>query len=50
MVHDVEAVNAFVAAGRSNTTSTDSLLNCDYIAYVLFSFPLPRVGLTLSQR
>jgi len=32
MVHDVEAANNFVATGRSNSTSADSLLNCDYIA------------------
>ncbi|KAI0299019.1 hypothetical protein B0F90DRAFT_1818345 [Multifurca ochricompacta] len=32
MVHDVEAVNNFVAAGRTNSTSADGLLNCDYIA------------------
>jgi len=33
MVHDVEAVNTFVAAGKSNSTSAaDNLLNCEYIA------------------
>ncbi|KAI0052488.1 hypothetical protein FA95DRAFT_1580069 [Auriscalpium vulgare] len=30
MVHDVEAVNKFVAAGKSNSTDSD-LLDCDYI-------------------
>ncbi|KAH9013024.1 hypothetical protein EDB85DRAFT_2032044 [Lactarius pseudohatsudake] len=32
MVHDVEAVNDFVAAGKANSTSAESLLACDYIA------------------
>jgi len=31
MVHDVEAVNAFVAAGKANSTDS-GLLDCDYIA------------------
>ena len=43
MVHDVEAVNDFVAAGKSNSTSADSLVICDYIAYVIFSFSFPRM-------
>ena len=42
MVHDVEAVNNFIAAGRSNSTSPEGQINCDYIGYVLFWFPLPR--------
>jgi len=33
MVHDVEAVNNFIAAGRSNSTSAASQIDCDYIAY-----------------
>ncbi|KAA1478191.1 hypothetical protein DENSPDRAFT_845382 [Dentipellis sp. KUC8613] len=32
MVHDVEAVNRFIAAGKSNGNSTDDMLDCDYIA------------------
>jgi len=34
LVHDIEGVNHFVAAGKANagnSTSTDSLVNCDYI-------------------
>ena len=51
MVHDVEAVNNFVAAGRSNSTSPDSLLNCDYIAYVfiLVSFPMRKAHISSSN-
>jgi len=33
LVHDVEAVNNFVAAGKSNSTIADNQINCDYIAY-----------------
>jgi hypothetical protein len=44
MVDDVEAVNNFIAAGRSNSTSAATVqINCDYVAYVLFLFPPPRV-------
>ncbi|KAI0270618.1 hypothetical protein BC834DRAFT_862267 [Gloeopeniophorella convolvens] len=32
MVHDVEAVNHFIQAGKSNSTEADNLLDCDYIA------------------
>ncbi|KAF8260290.1 hypothetical protein EI94DRAFT_1611600 [Lactarius quietus] len=39
MVHDVEAVNNFIAAGRSNSTSAASQIDCDYyIAYILVCF------------
>ena len=47
MVHDVEAVNNFIAAGRSNSTSPEGQINCDYIGYVLILFPLPRIILSL---
>jgi hypothetical protein len=48
MVDDVEAVNNFIAAGRSNSTSADTVqINCDYVAYVIFLFPLSRMTLTL---
>ncbi|KAN0141895.1 hypothetical protein V8E53_000357 [Lactarius tabidus] len=34
MVDDVEAVNNFIAAGRSNSTSAATVqINCDYVAY-----------------
>jgi hypothetical protein len=39
LVHDVEAVNNFEAAGKSNSTVADNQINCDYIASVLFSLP-----------
>lgn len=36
MVHDIQAVNHFVVAGKAggNSTSTDTQLDSDYIEYV----------------
>jgi len=41
MVHDIQAVNHFVAEGKvaDNSTSTDHMVDCDYIEFV-YNLPL----------
>ena len=40
LVDDVEAVNNLLATEKSNATLAASLLDCDYVAYVLPILPL----------
>jgi hypothetical protein len=49
MVHDVEAVNTFLVAERSNSTIAANMLDCDYIVYVpiILSLHMREIQLSL---
>lgn len=47
MVHDVEAVNNFLSAEKSNSTIAATMLDCDYILYVAFFHPFTCARFTL---
>jgi hypothetical protein len=49
MAKDVEAVNTLIEAEKTNSTLANSLLDCDYVAYVPWFLLLVPRPTPLSQ-